>query len=52
MLFTSKDARPYSYLVAVRVQGKLLTVFEAFFPDPEALGRRLATVQEALGGLK
>jgi hypothetical protein len=48
---TSKDARPYS-LVAVRVQGELLYVFEAFFPDPEALGRRLATVQEALGGMK
>ena len=51
VLFTSKDARPYSYLVAVRVQGKLLYVFEAFFPDPEALGRRLAPVREALQGL-
>jgi len=27
-------------------------VFEAFFPDPQALDRRLATVQEALGGMK
>jgi hypothetical protein len=52
VLFTSKDAKPYSYLVAVRVQGELLFVFEAFFPDPEALGRRLAAVQEALGGMK
>jgi len=52
VLFTSKDARPYSYLVAARVQGEQLCVFEAFFPDPEALGRRLATVQEALGGMK
>lgn len=52
VLFTSKDARPYSYLVAVRVQEELLYVFEAFFPDPEALGRRLAAVQEALGEMK
>jgi hypothetical protein len=51
-LFTSKDARPYSYLVAVRAQGKLLYVFEAFFPDPEALERRLPTVQEALRALQ
>ncbi len=51
-LFTSKDARPYSYLVAVRVQAKMLTVFEAFFPDPEALDRRLPTVQEALRELQ
>jgi hypothetical protein len=51
-LFTSKDAKPYSYLVAVRVQGGLLYVFEAFFPDPEALSRRLATVREAIGGLQ
>ncbi len=48
VLFTSKDAKPYSYLVAVRVKGEILFVFEAFFPDPEALGRRLAAVQEAL----
>ena len=40
VLFTSKDAKPYSYLVAVRVQGRLLHVFEAFFPGPEALTRR------------
>ncbi len=51
-LFTSKDAKPYSYLVAVRVQGKLLYVFEAFFPDAEALDRRLPTVQGALRGLQ
>jgi hypothetical protein len=50
-LFTSKDAKPYSYLVAVRVKGDLLYVFEAFFPDPDALERRLGTVQEALRGL-
>jgi hypothetical protein len=52
VLFTSKDARPYSYLVAVRVQGELLTVLEAFFPDPQALSRRLETVRQALGGLQ
>jgi hypothetical protein len=52
VLFTSKDTKPYSYLVAVRVQGELLYVFEAFFPDPEALSRRLATVREAVGGLQ
>jgi len=51
VLFTSKDARPYSYLVAVRVKDNLLYVFEAFFPDAEALGRRLTAVQEALQGL-
>jgi len=52
VLFTSKDAKPYSYLVAVRVQGQLLCVFESFFPDPEALDRRLPAVQEALRGLQ
>jgi hypothetical protein len=52
VLFTSKDAKPYSYLVAVRVKGELLYVFEAFFPDPDALDLRLGTVQEALGGLQ
>ena len=50
-LFTSKDAKPYSYLVAVSVQGKLLYVFETFFPDPDALTRRLGAIQEALRGL-
>jgi hypothetical protein len=52
VLFTSKDARPYSYLVAVRAQGEQLQVFEAFFPDAEALDRRLPTVREALGELR
>jgi hypothetical protein len=52
VLFTSKDARPYAYLVAVRAKGKRLDVFEAFFPDPEALQRRLGGVQSALRGMQ
>ena len=38
VLFTSKDSKPYAYLVAVRVQQKKLIVLEAFFPDEECPG--------------
>ena len=51
MLFTSKDSKPYAYLVAVLVKKKELVVLEAFFPDEEALARRLDTVKAALSGL-
>ena len=38
VLFTSKDSKPYAYLVAVRVQQKKLIVLEAFFPDDGGSG--------------
>jgi hypothetical protein len=52
VLFTSKDSRPYAYLVAVRARGKRLDVFEAFFPDPEACERRLDGIRTALKGIQ
>lgn len=52
VLFTSKDSKPYSYLVAVAVQGKRLIVGEAFFPDPEAADSRRDGVLAALRELK
>ena len=51
VLFTSKDSQPYAYLVAVRVSKKKLIVLEAFFPDEEALAKRLDIVKAALSGL-
>ena len=35
VVFTSKDAEPYLYLVGVTVRGKQLYVIEVFFPDRE-----------------
>ncbi len=52
VLFTSKDSKPYSYLVAVAVRGKRLAVAEAFFPDREAADLRLEAVLTALRQLK
>jgi hypothetical protein len=52
VLFTSKDSKPYSYLVAVAVRGRQLIVGEAFFPDPEAANRRRDGVLAALSELK
>ena len=51
VLFTSKDSKPYAYLVAVRMWKRKLIVLEAFFPDDEALAKRLDTVKAALAGL-
>jgi hypothetical protein len=52
VLLTSKDSKPYTYLVAVAVQGNRLVVAEAFFPDQEAAGRRLDGVLAALRQLE
>jgi hypothetical protein len=52
VLLTSKDSKPYTYLVAVALQGKRLVVGEAFFPDQEAAGRRMDGVLAALRELK
>jgi len=52
VLYTSKDSKPYSYLVAVRVWRKQLLVLEAFFPDAAALEKRLEAVLAALTGLE
>jgi len=52
VLLTSKDSKPYSYLVAVAVRGKRLAVAEAFFPDQEAGDLRLEDVLAALRQLK
>lgn len=48
-LFTSKDAQPFFYLVAVAVRGREILVAEAFFPDRAAKERRLAQVSRLLG---
>ncbi len=52
VLFTSKDRRPYSYLVGLRVVRGSLYVVEAFFPDQEAQEKRLAGIRDALGALE
>ncbi len=48
VLLTSKDSKPYSYLVAVAVQGKRLVVAEAFFPGQEAAEMRTEGILAAL----
>jgi hypothetical protein len=48
VIFTSKDTKPFSYLVAVTVKRKHLYVLEAFFPDSEARGKRLDTILSAM----
>ena len=47
-MFTSKDPRPFYYLVAVAVRGDEILVVEAFFPDGAARERRLAQVSRLL----
>ena len=51
-LFTSKDSKPYFYLVGVSVKEKSLYVLEAFFPDQEARQKRLAAVTTAMQEFK
>jgi hypothetical protein len=49
VLLESKDTDPFYYLVAVTVgRRERLVVVEAFFPDAEALGLRLAEVRTAI----
>jgi hypothetical protein len=48
VLFASKGAERFFYLVAVRASGDEITVAEAFFPSAEARGRRLGEVNAAL----
>ncbi len=48
VLFTSKDSKPYSYLVGVALQGRRLVVAEAFFPSQEAKELRIEGILTAL----
>jgi len=53
VLFTSKDAKPYAYLVGVVAEEggdilKEIVVVEVFFPDENALGERLPALREAV----
>jgi len=50
VLFTSKDAEPYSYLVMTRVRGDELVVLECFFPSDESRQRLLPAVREMVDG--
>jgi len=57
VLFTSKDAKPYSYLVGVVAEEgddilKEIVVVEVFFPDQNALGERLPALREAIGDME
>jgi hypothetical protein len=54
VLFTSKDAKPYSYLVAVAAEKEQaaadqILVVEVFFPAAQALDARLDELTEAVG---
>jgi hypothetical protein len=48
VLLTSKDREPFSFLVAVKAEGRRLHVVEVFFPDPAALRTRLSEIEDAL----
>lgn len=49
VLFESKDARPFYYLVAVHVEDESIIVAETFFPDKEAFDRRSGQIGTMLG---
>lgn len=48
LILESYDAKPYSWLVAVRTQKDDLQIAEAFFPSPEALAAHLEAVLTVL----
>jgi hypothetical protein len=52
VFFTSKDAKPFFYLVGVHVEKKRIYVVEAFFPDEEAMKDNREIVLDALEGMK
>jgi len=52
VFFTSKDAKPFFYLVGVKVVKKRIYVVEAFFPDEEAMKEKREIVLDALEGMK
>lgn len=52
VLFESKDTSPFYYLVAVRTAEEEILVAEAFFPNGDALDRRLDPVLEMLKGVE
>ena len=50
VIFTSKDADPFYYLVGVVTQKDTIYVIEAFFPDGASLDKRLDGIKESIGG--
>jgi hypothetical protein len=57
VLYTSKDAKPFSYLVAVVAEkdGQVepdLTIVEIFFPDQNALQARLSALEESVAQIR
>jgi len=50
LLLASKDTDPFYYLLAQRVQGEYIVVFEAFFPDSEELEKTREAVFTAFEG--
>lgn len=48
LLFTSYDAKPYTWLIAVRVEEDELHVVEGLFPNPDALSQHLDSVLASL----
>ncbi len=47
-IWQSREPRPWSWLLAVKVVGERLWVVSAFLPDPAALGRHKAALLAAL----
>jgi hypothetical protein len=52
VLFTSKDASPFFYLVGVLTDGKTLHVVECFFPDRHTKDRRFPGLTASLKELE
>jgi hypothetical protein len=52
VVFTSKDAEAFFYLVGVYVEKKRIYVVEIFFPDEESMKKNRRSVLNALEGIK
>ena len=52
VLFTSKDRKPFHYLVGVIADRKYINVVEVFFPHDEALNERRGSMLEALESIE
>jgi hypothetical protein len=50
--FTSRDSKPFHYLVGIAVKGDLIFVIEVFFPDKETFESRHAAIEKSIGEIK
>jgi hypothetical protein len=48
ILFTSRDAKPFSCLVGISVRRDKILVIEAFFPDDASIDAKLASVEKSI----